>query len=94
MLKHEPLRAQYSDVLSVSMKLCLQIAKHHALQAFIHARLCILYAHASDKVVILCIHIAFSIPMFNLCQNLASCNAHVRFIIYLKSSLGDYIIFI
>ena len=36
-LEHEPLRAQYSNVLSISMKLCLQIANHYALQAFIHA---------------------------------------------------------
>ena len=28
----EPLRAQYSNVLSVSAKLCLQIANHHAFQ--------------------------------------------------------------
>jgi len=33
MSEHEPLRAQYSNVLSVSAKLCLQIANHHAFQS-------------------------------------------------------------
>jgi len=37
MLEHEPLRAQYFNVLSISVKLCLQIANHHAFQAFIRA---------------------------------------------------------
>ena len=32
MSEHEPLRAQYSNVSSVSAKLCLQIANHHAFQ--------------------------------------------------------------
>jgi len=33
MLEHEPLRAQYFDVLSVSVKMCLQIANYHALRS-------------------------------------------------------------
>jgi len=33
MSEHEPLRAQYSNVLSVPVKLCLQIANHHAFQS-------------------------------------------------------------
>jgi len=33
MSEHEPLRAQYSNVLSVSAELCLQIANHHAFRS-------------------------------------------------------------
>jgi len=33
LLEHEPLRAQYSNVLSTSAELCLQVVNHHALQS-------------------------------------------------------------
>ncbi len=33
MSEREPLRAQYSNVLSVAAKLCLQIANHHAFKS-------------------------------------------------------------
>ena len=33
MLEHEPLRAQYSNVLSTSVKSCPQVVNHHALQS-------------------------------------------------------------
>ena len=64
MSEREPLRAQYSNVLSVSAKLCLQIANHHAFQS-IHT--CIIMHHIFSCILIklLCYSYtpAFSIPM-------------------------------